>query len=183
MPAQRVEAALVEKWSVPPDRARLLARLSHGSLGWAVSAINDGSLERHHEIVDEMIDVAGGDLETRFACAAQMATEFGQSRERVQQKLGLWLDWWHDVLLVKTGLGDATVNVDRLAALTDAAAELGLGQIRSCIESLNLAREQLKQNANARLTLEVFMLSLPVTAKTEQVTGSAGARRPAAAGR
>ncbi len=171
MPAHQVEAALIEKWSVQPDRARLLAHLSSGCLGWAVSAIADGSLDRHTEAMDEIIEVAGGDLEARFAYAAQLATEFAQNRERVQQKLGLWIGWWHDLLLMKTRLVEAIMNVDRLETLTGTAGALSLGQIRSGIESISLARDQLKQNANARLALEVLMLSLPMAGQNEVVTG------------
>jgi DNA polymerase-3 subunit delta' len=182
MPAPQVEKALIDKWSVPPETARLLARLSHGCLGWAVSAVNDGSLERHHEMIDEITGISGGDLESRFAYAAQMATEFGQSRERVQQKLGLWLEWWHDIFLVKTGLSDAIANVDRQAPLAATASRLSLGQIRSCIASIDRTRDQLKQNANARLALEVLMLDLPVVGTIEASSGTVAGRQTVPAG-
>jgi DNA polymerase-3 subunit delta' len=171
MPAVRIEAALIAQWGVPPERARLLSRLSHGCLGWAVSAIDDGSADRHREIVDELVAVTGGDLEARFAYAAQLATEFGQNREHVQQKLGLWLDWLHDLLLTKMGLGEAIVNVDRMEPLAGTARDMSLEQIRSSIAGIIIARDRLRRNANARLALEVFMLELPSAGQNEGVTG------------
>jgi len=174
LPSAQAESALIEKWSVEPQRARLLARLSHGRLGWAVNATDQGWLDRHNEDTDELIATIEGDLESRFAYAAQLATEFSQSRDAVQEKLGLFLDWWHDVLLVKAGLGDAVVNVDRMEPLGSMATGLSLEEIRSCIAAVEAARTQLKQNANARLALEVFVLGLPGVGRTTKVSGASG---------
>jgi DNA polymerase III subunit delta' len=175
LPSAQAESALIEKWSVEPQRARLLARLSHGRLGWAVNATDQGWLDRHNEDMDELIATIEADIEGRFAYAAQLATEFSQSRDTVQDKLGLFLDWWHDVLLVKTGLGDAVVNVDRTESLGNMAAGLNLEEIRSCIAAVEAASAQLKQNANARLALEVFVFGLPGRAGQAKVVGATGA--------
>ena len=111
--------------------------------------------------MDEIEAAIDGSLEVRFAYAAQLATEFSQSRERVQDELGSWLDWWHDVLLTKAGLSDTVVNVDRTGHLAAMANRLTLGEIRACVAGVSKTAERLKENANARLALEVFMLKLP----------------------
>ncbi len=162
LPSSQVEAVLIEKWSLPAQRAKMLARLSHGRLGWAVNAIAEGSLDLHREVVDEIVATIDGNVEQRFAYAAQMATEFSQNREGVHEKLGVWLDWWHDLLLMKAGLRDTVVNVERTDRLATMAGSLSLNDIRSSISGVTEASSQLKQNANARLTLEVFVLNLPV---------------------
>jgi DNA polymerase III subunit delta' len=161
VPASQIQSALVERWNVPPDRAGLLAHLSRGRLGWAVASIDEGSLDQYNEIMNEITAVSAEDVDARFEYAAKLAAEFGQSRERVQEKLGLWLDWWHDVLLVKSGLKEAVVNIDRLDALEKTAQALTIEQVRASFESITQASDQLKHNANARLALEVMMLSLP----------------------
>jgi DNA polymerase-3 subunit delta' len=125
--------------------------------------------------MEELIATIEADLEGRFAYAAQLATEFSQSRDAVQEKLGLFIDWWHDVLLVKAGLGDTVVNVDRTELLSAMAARLSLEEIRSCIAAVEAASAQLKQNANARLALEVFVLGLPGVSQATKVSGAAGA--------
>jgi DNA polymerase III subunit delta' len=160
-PASQIESALVDRWKVPPERASLLSHLSRGRLGWAVASIEEGSLDQYNEIMDELTAVTDEGLDARFEYAAKLATEFSQSRERVQEKLGLWLDWWHDVLLVKSGLREAVVNIDRLAALEKSANALTIEQVMASFESITQAGEQLKRNANARLALEVMMLNLP----------------------
>jgi DNA polymerase-3 subunit delta' len=62
---------------------------------------------------------------------------------------------------VKTGLENLVTNVDKTDTLSRMAAELSLEQIRSSIEAVTGASEQLKLNANPRLALEVLMLSMP----------------------
>ncbi len=157
-----VEGALHSHWGIEPQKAKLLARLSHGCLGWAVSAVVDDNLLRQRaERMDKLLDITTADYEERFAYAAQLATQFSQSRESVQEVLGLWLDWWRDLLLVKVGCREAIVNVDMLATLVDWTGSYSLVQIRNFINSIQAVGEQLRQNANPRLVLEVLMLNIP----------------------
>jgi len=157
-----VEKVLSGDHNIEPARAKLLARLCGGCLGWALSATSDESLlTRRAERIDRMLDIIGSDADERFAYAAQLATQFGQNRGEVQQILDLWLDWWRDLLLVKVGLSDRITNVDRLARLVDMAKGYSLAQIRSAINHVQAAGTQLKQNANPRLVLEVLMLDIP----------------------
>ena len=44
LPLEQVQTALQERWHVDEERAALLARLSGGRLGWAVTAHTDPDL-------------------------------------------------------------------------------------------------------------------------------------------
>ena len=161
--ASEVEAVLNSGWGVELQKAQLLARLSHGCLGWALSAASDDSLlELRAERISRVLDISNADYEERFTYAAQLATQFSQSRGLVQEILDLWLDWWRDLLLVKVGYSDTITNVDQLATLNEIAKGYNLAQIRAVINSIQAAGEQLGQNANPRLVLEVLMLDIPV---------------------
>jgi DNA polymerase-3 subunit delta' len=158
----QVEAALSQRWSIEPQKAELLARLSHGCLGWALLAATDDSLlQQRAQRIDKLLDIASGDYEERFDYAAQLVVQFGKSRSLVQEILDLWLDWWHDLLLVKLGCGGAITNIDHQAMLVDLARDYNLAEVRAFINSIQAAGEQLRQNANPRLVLEVLMLSIP----------------------
>ena len=158
----QVEAALSERWGIEPPKAELLARLSHGCLGWALSVANDDSLlQQRAERVDKLLNIASGDYEERFDYAAQLVAQFSQSRSLVHEILDLWLDWWRDLLLVKLGCGGAITNIDHQAMLVDLARGYNLAEVRAFISSIQAAGEQLRQNANPRLVLEVLMLSIP----------------------
>ncbi len=162
MAATEVEAALISHWDIEPQRAKLLARLSRGRLGWALSAaLDDSLLQQRAEKMQGLLDIVNADYEERFTYAAELATQFSQKRESVQEVLTLWLDWWRDLLLVKIGCNEATTNVDLEDTLIDSARVYGLAQIRAFINSIQAAGEQLRQNANPQLVLEVLMLSMP----------------------
>ena len=158
----QVGVALNQRWGIEQQKAELLARLSHGCLGWALSAAKDDSLlQQRAQRVDKLLDIASGDYEERFDYAAQLVAQFSQSRSLVQEILDLWLDWWRDLLLVKLGCGGAITNIDHEAMLVDLARGYNLAEVRAFINSIQAAGEQLRQNANPRLVLEVLMLSIP----------------------
>jgi len=162
MAASEVEAALNSGWGIEPQKAKLLARLSHGCLGWAVSAaLDDDLLKLRAQKIDRFFDITEADYEERFAYASQLAVQFSQNREMVQGELDLWLDWWRDLLLVKVECSDIITNVDLEARLIEVARSYSLAQIKAVISSLQAAGEQLRQNANPRLVLEVLMLDIP----------------------
>jgi len=158
----QIGVALSERWGVESQKAELLAKLSHGCLGWALSAANDDSLlQQRAQRVDKLLDITSADYEERFDYATQLVAQFSQSRSLVQEILDLWLDWWRDLLLVKLGCIDAITNIDHQAMLVDLARGYSLAEIRAFISSIQAAGEQLGQNANPRLVLEVLMLSIP----------------------
>jgi DNA polymerase-3 subunit delta' len=162
LPTPQVEVALGERRSLESAKTELLSRLCHGRLGWALTAADDESLlERRAQLLERLLEVIGGDNETRFDYAAQLAAQFGQNRAAVREVLDLWLDWWRDLLLVKLGAGDSVTNIDHEAELTEMGQGYSLLQIRAFIDSIQSAAEQLEQNANPRLALEVMMLAIP----------------------
>ena len=160
--ADEVETALCGRWGIEQSKAKLLARLSRGCLGWALLATSDDALlQQRTEKLDELLNVINTDYEGRFAYVAQLVTLFHKSRGLVQEILDLWLEWWRDLMLVKVGCSDRITNVDFEAVLLKMTKGYSLAQIRSFLDSIREAGEQLRQNANPRLVLEVLMLSIP----------------------
>ena len=162
MAITELEEALNKNWGVARQKANLLARLSHGCLGWAVSVALDNSLmEQRAERLDELLEIIKADDEERFSFAARLATQFNQNRRLVQEWLDLWLDCWRDLLLIKVGLSGYINNIDRLETFIDMAESYRLTQIKTFIDSIRVAGEQFRQNANPQLVLEVLMLDIP----------------------
>lgn len=160
--AGEVAAALSKGWNIEPGKANLLARLSHGCFGWALSAAQgDDLLKEHDQRVQSLIDIIFANYEERFAYAAQLATQFSQNRGSVHEVLDLWLDFWHDLLLVKIGLSEAITNVNLDDKLPSWAGDFSLSEIKAFLESIGAAQKQLQLNANPRLVLEVLMLDMP----------------------
>lgn len=162
LPIPIVEQVLVDRWQVVPERARVLARLSSGCLGWAVSALADERLlGERAERLSALLHLTSVGREERFAYAAQLANQFTKNRESVHEVLSLWVGWWRDLLLIKGGCGGFTTNIEQEATLYSEAESYSLKAVKAFIESLQRAMEELDYNANPRLVLEVLMLSMP----------------------
>jgi DNA polymerase-3 subunit delta' len=162
LPAASIEKSLIKQQHVEPDKAMLLARLSHGCPGWAINAFEDEAiLYERSERLEKIRSVIRSSFEERFAYAAQMATQFTQNRRTVQDELGLWTDWWRDLLLVKAGSADSITNIDFTNDITEMANSYDISQIRIFISRLQEAASQLQMNASPRLVLEVLMLNIP----------------------
>jgi len=160
--AAEIEKALSSRWGIESQKAGLLAKLSHGCLGWAISAaFDDRLLKQRAEKLDRLLEIITADYEERFTYAAQLATQFAQNRESVQGILDLWLDWWRDLMLTKIGCRELITNVDRIDLLVEMAKGYQLVQIKDFIRSVQAVGEQLRRNANPRLVLEVLMLDMP----------------------
>ncbi len=162
VPVPETEQILVSEYGIQKEKAALLARLSRGWFGWAVNAArNDEVLDNRTEILDRIIELSEAGYEERFAWSTQLAGKFSGDRHYVFERLGMWLDWWRDILIAKSGMIDNVTNIDRLEEIRNASGKRSLVMIRNYIRSIRAAREQLLQNANPRLVLEVLMLDMP----------------------
>lgn len=162
---------LVQRWGADPEKADLMARLSGGCLGWAVSALADAEyLERRRQDIAALNAVVSMSYRERFNVAAEWTRRFERSRDDIAGLLNLWLGWWRDVLLVRAGCPAAVTNIDLKSDLEAQAAQFITEEALSAAGSVFRAIEQLSVNANPRLVLEVLMLAIPGVdrAKTSQ---------------
>ena len=162
MPIAAETQALTEQFNIVPERARLLAGLSHGCPGWAITAASDPEImeERDSEL-DQITGVIKGNFEERFAYVFKLATGFTQNRQAIYDTLDRWQDWWRDMLLVKLGREEMITNIDRREELVTMSKNYNLSSVRNFIRSIAAAGLQLKQNEYQRLALEVLMLDIP----------------------
>lgn len=162
LPLAEVAKELVNSHSIGEKEAEKLARLSMGCLGWALSALSDPSiLEKRKEELERICQLDLGSLEDRFGYASDLASLFSRNREDARQVLYLWLRWWRDLLLIKEGVEEFVCNVDWVDTLRLRASGFTTAQVLGFIRAMLGALEALEHNANARLALEVLMLSLP----------------------
>ena len=96
---------LINEHQAQPEDAEMLARLSRGCLGWAISALEEesGLLQHRKEGLDRLTQACQSGLDSRFALANEMATLFYQDRGAAKESLFQWLRWWRDLLLIKEG--------------------------------------------------------------------------------
>ncbi|HZY41550.1 MAG TPA: DNA polymerase III subunit delta' [Anaerolineae bacterium] len=155
----QVREALMARWHVAHDQADLLAHLSGGRLGWAVTAATDQSiLEARATALDDLAQLLKADRVARFAYAETLT----KKDDRTRATLDLWRTWWRDVLLAASGSAAELVNFDRVDEIRALAQRINVAQARAAAEACGLALWQLDHNATARLVLEVLLLDLPV---------------------
>ena len=163
LPLNEVEEALVRRWKAPPQKASLLARLSRGRIGWAVSALQDEEILRRREReIKRIIRVIGGGFWDRFDYALDLSNSFSKEREGALEILELWEVLWEDLLRIKGGCRDHINDIDFEEELLRIATCFTSSQIANFIEALNEAFKALLQNANPRLVFENLMLQIPV---------------------
>jgi DNA polymerase-3 subunit delta' len=154
LPVPVVRRALEARWGVEPERARLLAHLCGGRLGWAVRAAADPApLQRRGQRLEELAALLQASLVERFGYAKQLAGDLGAAYET----LDLWAGWWRDVMLLAGGAEGPLTNLDRQETLERQAAALGLQRAAALAEASRAAADRLRRNANPLLTLEVLL--------------------------
>jgi DNA polymerase-3 subunit delta' len=158
LPVATVEQALIKRWGAEAERAKLLAHLSGGRLGWAVRALKDGTTLQHRaQRLGDLDSLLSASTPERFRYAERLARD----RAATQEVLDLWMGWWRDVLLLAAGANAPLTNIDRHSVLHNHARHFGIEQSTAMIKALRSAVDRLKRNANSRLTIEVLMLDLP----------------------
>ena len=169
MATTEVKKLLIESYSISPEKAELLARLSRGCFGWVLKVLaDDNQLKERDQIVRELISVLGGGWEERFNYATELATRFEKERKSGWKVIELWLMWWRDLMLVNGGLKDAVINIDYQATLEEWAKQFSLAQIKDFVISLQGTIKQIYHNVNPRLALETMMLDMPMIAKDKK---------------
>ena len=162
VPSEQIQEVLINSYKIDAPKARLLAQLCHGRLGWAVSVLaDDDILEQRSQRIARLSSLSAASLEQRFAYAQELASQFSQSRKAGAEILEMWLDWWRDLVLIRGGCPEAVINVDYDTALKEQARGLSLSEIEAFLTNLGLLREGISRNVNPRLAWEWLMLNLP----------------------
>jgi DNA polymerase-3 subunit delta' len=158
LPVDQVQEALELYWHVDPPRAKLVARLSEGRMGWAVEASSDDALlkdrDKHLTILEQV-------LHQDRAARMNVAQQLGRNAMALPEVFDLWQTWWRDLLLVKSGNEHALTNIDREQMVRIEARGYTLAEIQACLRAIQRAARQIEQNVNARLALEVLFLHMP----------------------
>lgn len=155
----QVRQALIKQWHVEANQADLLAHLSGGRLGWAVTAASDASImSERAKYLEDLLGLLTADRVTRFAYAENLTKKSDQARSAID----LWRTWWRDVLLANSGSSAELINIDRAAEIQVLAQRVDLNQAKSAADACGRALWQMDRNVTARLVVEVLLLDFPV---------------------
>ncbi len=159
--AALVEAALVER-GVEAIRAREIASLSDGSLGWAFDAVSDPELvEDRARVRTRARDWIASDSYHRLVSATLLADGFSKDREAVFVELLAAQRAWRDLLHIVEGVeSDRRLDAWRPqpGTLTGPEVTVSLRSIDSCIASL-------ETNVRPRLAMQTMVNAWPDVSK------------------
>ena len=131
----------------------VLYRLSQGSPGLTFSFIGSAVLSMRDEILENWINNGiRGFLESTLLFTTEIA----------DASLMLWLlsSIFNDLLLLKMGVGDTVVNIDKVQILDKLAKDLSFQQIESFLETLREVDVGLRRNQNAKALFTMLIGSL-----------------------
>lgn len=158
LPVDQLEGALVTRWGLPGEEARLLAHYSGGRAGYALRLHQDpAELERRQEWLEDLVNLLGENRRQRFN---YIEHEF-KEKEKLRLALQVWLSFWRDVLLCVSGSAVPLVNLDRAEQVRFMAGKLDLPFVRARVSDLERALQRLDANVNVRLLAEVILLDWP----------------------
>ncbi len=167
LPIAAVAEELASSGAMGLEEANVLARLSRGCLGWALSAAREPVvMEQRAAQVERIARLSCATLEARFDYGGELAARYSRDRQDAVAELEQWLRWWRDILLIKEGGGEHVNNVDQMDFLRRVADQVTTQQVVRSITGIRDSIEALESNANPRLALESLMLALPARQKT-----------------
>lgn len=157
--AQALYDVLVTHYHVEDSRARLLANISGGRIGWALRALENPELLEARQTA---LDLLEGLLEMNRAGRFSHAEELAKEKPALIGLLELWQTYWRDVMLIGEGSDLPLANIDREERLHRLARGLQPGEALAALNATRqLAKTLATTNANPRLALEVTLLDYP----------------------
>lgn len=158
VPMDLIQKELEHRYGLDEDGGRLLARLSGGRIGWALTTAQDPAvIKQREERLHQLLALPKMARIDRLDYAQRLSRQPRVLREM----LDLWLSWWRDLLLVRSGCAGMITNVDLIAHLEDQARRHSLKELFGFIGAIRQTMRLLDLNANPRLAMEVLMLDLP----------------------
>ncbi len=148
----------LENGGLETSRAKLIAHISGGRMGYALRLIeNDSLLEQREERLNDLLTLLPASRVEKF----KYADKLSKDKDAMRQTITFWLSYWRDVMLRTADARTPLVNVDRNVEIEDLAGQLDLSAARKVVTNLENALEQMERNVNPRLLAEVMLLDLP----------------------
>ena len=155
LPAVAIERALIERASLDPEQAALLARMADGSYTRAFTLSESEELARQRAHVLAFFRAAfSGSGDAVDDLVADLA---GLGREGLKGVLGLMLGWVRDLVLARhAGAEAALVNVDQSGSVHRFVEKLPKARLDALADLVEHAVELIERNVNATLVLTVL---------------------------
>ena len=156
LPAALVARELRERRGLAPPQARLLAALSGGSLGRALTLDPEAILAQRRQVLADLSALSGGSASLAFDWAQRLA----KNRSDLDYFLSLAQLWYRDLLLYRFRAPKSLLAHQDLLPEMAREAAVPLDRLFQQFTALGTAQRQLQANLNPELTLDILGLRL-----------------------
>lgn len=158
LPAALVAGELARRRGLPPEQAQLLAALSGGSLGRALTLDPETILAQRRQVLADLETLTRGSA----AAVLDWAQRLAKNRPDLDNFLSLAQLWYRDLLLCQfQAPADLLAHRDLAADLAREAAAAPPQLYFQRFFALSATQRHLQANLNPELTLDVLGLRLP----------------------
>ncbi len=148
----------LETRGLETGRAKLIAHISGGRMGYALRLIeNDSLLEQREEKLNDLLTLLPASRVEKFSYADKLSKD----KDAMRQTILFWLSYWRDVMLRVSQASTPLVNVDRNLEIEDIASRMDLSVSRRVVSGLEETLEKMDRNVNSRMLAEVMLMDLP----------------------
>ena len=157
VPEKAVEECLVERFDASPERARLCARFSGGSIGRAALLLdNENFSALRDRTISFLRDIDQKDAADIAAFAKETAAE-----GLTQDLIDFVLTWIRDLLVCRsTNRTENLIFTDEVQYIIEAAPGASWKGLQAASEAVFRARRRLASNVNEELTLQMMLLEI-----------------------
>ncbi|MDY6972929.1 MAG: DNA polymerase III subunit delta' [Thermodesulfobacteriota bacterium] len=169
LPVQDIMDWLVKEKGLNEEEAKVLARISAGSLGRAFKMSGSGFLDKREQWLTRIIRLPAlsrdGALEMALECALENKKVNIDSsagvEDGIMDMLAIWESWYRDLLCVRVG-GPirSLINMDFSRKLQNIAENYKIDRLVDSLLMIDQAQRDLRRMRNAALVMEHTVLGL-----------------------
>ncbi len=146
------------------SEAKLLARLSQGKPGRAISFLQNRQLkEKYLGDINNFFKLTKADFSARFKTIEEIIDWHKDDTVNIKQINNLFDNWQsilRDILLVKSENEPLVANINFFEAINKNKELFSFNKIQAILAGINQARTYLKQNINTKSVLENLIINL-----------------------
>lgn len=152
LPDQVIEEKLIKDYYIQKYRTSSIVKFARGNLGRAIEmSENDDFIEDKNTASDIMKKV----VKTESYQWKDWIDELSKDKVRLPFFLGLFMDWYRDILMAKSGAGrERLMFADEESVITEEAGEYDYEGLKYCIEAIEDAQAKVRANVKLSLVLE-----------------------------
>lgn len=156
LPVDEVAERLIAM-GVDSANARLVAAITEGRLGAAVTAVESDLLTLRDRVADWIESLSESDGPR---AVIRIGQHLDEERERVDELLNLFLLWLRDLVAVREGVPEAAANLDAMERLSAQASQTETHRLVAAMRAVDRARRRLRASGNFRLTIDSMLANV-----------------------